>query len=498
LFVAVASIGFSVSGQVYTEIRDNGSAAGQIGTYFYIQEPWSEGAVTPLDDLRCGRQGTGVDLNFDSFTLTYKLRDQLSGVQGLNQLASGVTATSPGYLQISGIKAGPVDLAIGVSWWGAFTGNNTLSTNTNANSPTNTTMKNATYNLFAADLVYGFSIGDLRIHSDPWNRVEYCAYSGTTLVGATGTLSTEQDVSGFGFRGPIQLDYSAGAFSISLPIMIMADGQSWWNNGANQYYSDLQIGAVAKINYTFNELFGVWVDVGLVSVSGAAINTNAATTNTYGGLVVPSTFGIKLTPAPVWTINLGYGYAFTLGYQVQSVSGANTNTTTYGSIPDTMYDAYGMHGYDHPFVNLSVDTKFATDWTSGLRFIVYIDNAGTGPGSGTGNNNPYINNFGNGSYGGASIGGTANGQQSSVVSGSSITYTTINNWLFFNNDGDWDNFGGSAAYLGYSKDNFSVKMYTACNSSINGSTSPYQANGGNPGSVGLLGLFGEIDVSIKF
>jgi len=375
---------------------------------------------------------------------------------------------------------------------------------TNISAPsTNATNTSVNYNLFAADLVYGFSIGDLRIHSDPWNRVEYCAYSGTSVVsvspnaGAT-EFTTEKNVGGYGFRGPIQLDYSAGAFSISLPIMIMADGQSSWVNGAANSYSDFQIGAVAKINYTFNELFGVWVDVGLVSVSGGSINTNNGNTNTYSGLVVPSTFGIKLTPAPVWTINLGYGYAFTLGYQTQNITGGNaTNTTTYGSLPDTMYDAYGCHGYDHPFVNLSVDTKFATDWTAGLRFIVYIDNAGTGPGDGTGQNAPYINNFGGGA--GPGIGAGAGGQTSSVsTTAGSVTYTTINNWLFFNNEGDWDNFGGSACYLGYSKDNFSVKLYTAANTTQTGTAAPYNANGGAEGSVGLLGLFGEIDVSIKF
>ena len=94
LFVAAASIGFSVSGQVYTEIRDNGPSGYGVtneGVYFYTQEPWSTGSVTPLDDLRCGRQGTGVDLNFDSFTLTYKLRDMLNGVQGPTSSAFRLT-----------------------------------------------------------------------------------------------------------------------------------------------------------------------------------------------------------------------------------------------------------------------------------------------------------------------------------------------------------------------------------------------------------------------
>jgi|GEM_PF-4765157 hypothetical protein len=543
LFVAVASIGFSVSGQVYTEIRDSGPSAGGSGIYFYTQEPWSTGAVTPLDDLRCGRQGTGVDLNFDTVTLTYKLRDTLSGVQGLDKLGAwgpsstlpaatvfngtSALATSPGYLQLSGIKAGPVDLAIGASWWGAFQGNNVFNTN---GATTNWTAKNLSYNLFALDLVYGFSIGDVRIHADPWDRVEVCGYSGNYTTGAPNGFQSASAVSGYGFRAPITIDYAAGPFSLEIAGKLIGDGQSFWDNGAMVGYNDSQFGAVAKINYTLNELWGVWVDVGIVYISGGYANTNsfsvgsvdsstnftgyiANATNTYGGLVIPSTFGIKMTPAPVWTINLGYGYAFTVGYQVQTIQGHATNTSVYGSLPDTMYDAYGCHGYDHPFVNLSVDTKFATDWTAGLRFIVYIDNpngqgGSSSPGNGTGANAPYINNIG-GNGGATTINSTTgavgnslvgNGGQvnSTTTTGGSVTYTTINNWLYFNNEGDWDNFGGSACYLGYSKDNFSVKMYTAANTTQTGQAGAYNANGGAEGSVGLLGLFGEIDVSIKF
>ena len=364
-----------------------------------------------------------------------------------------------------------------------------------------------TYNLFALDLVYGFSIGDVRIHADPWDRVEACGYSGNYATAAISptqpgsTFTTATAVSGYGFRAPITIDYAAGPFSLEIAGKLIGDGQSYWNNGAAQSYGDSQFGAIAKINYTLNELWGVWVDVGLVYVSGGQLNTNAASTNTYSGLVIPSTFGIKLTPAPVWTINIGYGYAFTVGYAANSYTPGTTNTTVYGSLPDTMYDAYGCHGYDHPFVNLSVDTKFATDWTAGLRFIVYIDNplgegSGSQPGNGTGANDPYINNIGG--NGGVSLG--SSGQANSVTTtASSVTYTTMNNWLYFNNEGDWDNFGGSACYIGYSKDNFTVKLYTAAATTQQNTgmeSNPYNAP--TAGSVGLLGLFGEIDVSIKF
>ncbi len=508
LFVAVASLGFSVSGQVYTRLEAGNTGGGgetpASGGGFYLAEPWAAGSQTPLADLRVGRQGTGVDLNFDTFTLTYKLRETLSGVQGLDKLALGgalpsMTATSPGYLQLNGLKAGVLDWSIGISWWNASVSSSdnstTIFTNSLVQSTNGSTVSGAgSYNLVAFDLTYSIAAGDnLRFHADPWNKVTFCFYSGAedsmnsaggTNNGTAGGLSTNNynsAVNGWGAIVPLNIDMAFGPFSLTIEAKWIADGQNYWQNGLIGSYNDSQLGAVAKMNLVAGELFGVYVDVGIVYLSGGSSLNDGdhGTTNTssYSGALVPTIFGITLTPAPVWTINLGYGYMFSLGYTsttLNTTAGAtNLNqTTSYGSVPETEYDWYEIHGYHHPFVSLSADTKFAGDWSAGLRFIVYLNSI-----AGTGDDGPYLQGW------------DAFNQQNSTTStynanGSTIAYMTSYNWLSFNNIGDWDGLGGSSCYIGYSKDNFSVKCWTAF------------GNGGGPG--GLLGLFGAIDVGIKF
>ena len=226
----------------------------------------------------------------------------------------------------------------------------------------------------------------------------------------------------------------------------------------NDTSSSSEIGAVLKLGYVVNELVSVFGDVGLVVYGGGYNNADNGVTNIniQSGMQVPLLVGVTLSPASAFQLNLGLGYAMFLDRKntVYGNNGLTTNITYTDSRAQSEWDNYEMHGYHHPLIKFGADTKFAGDYSAGLRFIVQLNEP-----NGAGGNNGYLDQNTHDNYG----------------------YSKQGDWLNFVNIPDWDPTGGSSAYLGYDKDNFSCKLWTA---GIN-------ANG-------LLGMFGAIDMSIKF
>ncbi len=533
LFVAAASVAFSVSGQVYTRIMGGQSwENAPFQPRFYDSELWANG-ITPISDLRVGRQGTGVSINFDSFTLDYKLRRSINpaddplgwegGQYGLEDLGKNcglnLAATSPGYLKFSGFKLGPVDFSIGLSWWTAEqTSTATASasdanwTNQSGGVSSGTMTASEAFNLVAFDLTYNFQAGDVRFHADPWNQVNIAYATGSDSKNVSGTVLNQSAVTAlqntgsdsyFGLVLPLNIDWSAGPFSLSVECKFMVTSQgetlgtqsltatNTMTSGSLVY----QEGAVLKLGYTVNELFGVFGDIGIIDLANISATVNSDTnmsdsTSVTSGYLVPIFFGISLSPAPVFTCNIGMGFMVPVGLQTvntttPNVSGGKTSTTTttYSTIAQTEFDWYEMHGYYKPFINLGADTKFAGDWSAGVRFIVYLNSS-----AGTGDNGPYITLALNSGFNANPNNNSSTEYTSAAVSGNATMTAQTVNWLNFNNIPDWDPYGGSSAYLGYSKDNFSTKLWTGIG----------QTTYANTGTTGLLGMFAAIDVGIKF
>lgn len=474
LLMVGCALAFSVTGSVYTRLLANNVGSGSVSGY-YMNEPWAN----TIQDVRVGRQGTGVTMNFDAFSFTYKLRgaipetwtggDGFGVIRGnfstLATTAANRTATSPGYFRIDGLKLGTVDLGVGAAWWTWMESQDIFQTN--ALGATNSLIKgSASYNNIALDLTYSIQVGDnLHIWAAPWNKTYFAFYTGSDNVNDM-TTTNNATLSGYNAIISCNIDYSMEALSLTVEAKAVLSGQSSTTVASlvtnTSTASSMEIGAVAKVGYTVSEILGVFADVGLVVYGGSSLSYSGATTNANSvtsGMQIPLMGGVSLTPAPVLTFNIGLGYALMLNNQVVDNTGA-TNTTVTDSRFQSSWDTYEMHGYHKPLVKFGADTKFAGDFSAGLRFIIMLNNA-----NGTGDNGGMIDQASHDKWG----------------------YSKVGNWLNFVNIPDWDGNGGSSAYLGYDKDNFSTKLW------VNG-------NGGNGGggASGLLGMFGCVDVTIKF
>ncbi|MCX7820453.1 MAG: hypothetical protein N2258_02125, partial [Brevinematales bacterium] len=119
LMLLIVASAYSVGGSMYMRYQANAKDITNKGATSSILDTTgivaSEGWADFLEDLRVGRRGTGFDLNFDSFTLSYKLRSGVASQKGFtanldNALGSGIVLTSPGYVQLSGLRVGPANM----------------------------------------------------------------------------------------------------------------------------------------------------------------------------------------------------------------------------------------------------------------------------------------------------------------------------------------------------------------------------------------------------
>lgn len=497
----VCGMAYSVSGKVYGRLLANVNGPstndgptdfngdGTMG--FYDSEPWTHWKTTPLGDLRVGRQGTGVTANFEGFGLDYKLRKPIKvdlarklalgwdpGFWGLSDLVGHYnaitgeavsTATSPGYLQVNGIKAGPIDLSIGGAWW---TLNRTVSkVQTNANV---TNDFNIGYNMGAFDLTYSINLGSISIKAAPWNKVNFAIWSGsdsTKTVAATNSAS----VNGWGLVLPWEIDATFEQLSVGLHGKLITDSKNKKIFAATTneaQVSTLEVGTVLKLDYTVNEMFNVYADAGIIlfkkttfetTINGTVTTTNANKVDDEG-MEAPVIGGITVKVSPAWTINLGIGYAFEIDRKSYDLLANPTNYSSTDSHFQNMWDNYTIHFYHKPLIKIGTDTKFG-DFGAGLKLVVALNSGGMGSDA------------------------TSDSAKHNSVG---VMKDNVSDWLNFRNFASWDAFGGSQAYLSYAKDDFEIK-------GIFGAGDGAGSLVGQKNASGLLaGLFGAIDIGIKY
>jgi len=373
LMLLIVASAYSVGGSMYMRYNANGSVTAT---------EWGL-----LDDLRVGRRGTGFDLNFDSFTLSYKLRSA-TGVAGAivdligsYEVSSGggnantigtPTASSPGYVQLSGLRVGPANMAIGGSWW------HYDYTKTEKYEPTSGTgydyKATAGYNVFAFDFAFDLPIGDtMRLHIDPWDKVNVSFAFGDADVKWASTTN-KANASSFAILLPVHFNMNFDVVGIEIfPKISFSSSSSKQdvdpNNSAisnkENNSSSLTAGLMVRVDAAINELLGAFAHVGIVYSDGIDITkqNNAGTEQTITNsgptsMEAPIFAGLTVKPAGPVLLTLGVGYLVEIS-ETSKVPFATTNQPSGGLIGE--YGYFDEHGYKNPFLRFAGSAKFASD-----------------------------------------------------------------------------------------------------------------------------------------
>lgn len=459
LLLVVASLAYSVGGSLYMRYNSTGNV---------VATEWGL-----LDDLRVGRRGTGFDLNFDAFTLSYKLRSdvnlgewQMNGALndinkalGVDAYAGAITLNTPGYVQFSGLKAGPANMSFGLAWWHY---DRSAYTKVEASGSTVETSLSVGANIIGADFTFDWSISEsMRLHIDPWDKVNVYIGLGDANVKTTVTNTAS---SGY-FKLILPVHFSMNFDTVGLEIFpkmtfISYGGKYALSSGETNDNSFNQIifGLMARLNVALAEGLGFYLHAGYVydTANGIVNSTLGTNTNNLTQMEAPIFIGLKVQPAGPITLNIGGGYLVELG-DSSTVPSPTTNQPAGGLIGEYAY--FDEHGYQNPFLRFAGSAKFASDWEIGMSTIVYWSQDGIATQGASGN------------YYSGGVTSTATSKTTSY------DYQLLH-FKYFN---DWDGGGNGfgANYLQFSKDNVTIRGHIT--------------DGG-----GLWGLFGFVDVSFAF
>lgn len=457
LMLLIVASAYSVGGSMYMRYNANGSVTAT--------------AWGLLDDLRVGGRGTGFDLNFDAFTLSYKLRSavnlgewQMDGaLNDVNKVfgTNALTVTSPGYVQLSGLRVGPANMAVGLAWWHY---DYSYSQKVEPTSGTATeSKKSAGANIFGLDFAFDLPIGDsMRLHIDPWDKLNLYVGFGDADV-KDGTTTNNGSSSYFKILLPVHFNMNFDVVGVEIFPKItfinksgkyaLSGGETNDNNS-----SSLTFGIMGRVDVAINELLGAFAHVGFVYSDdfGIVNSTSSTNTNSLTYMEMPIFAGLTVKPAGPVLLTLGVGYLVEIS-ETSKVPSTTTNQPAGGLIGE--YGYFDEHGYKNPFLRFAGSAKFASDWEVGMSTILYWNQAGI-----------------------ATAGGSGNYYSGGVATSAAGKTTSYGSELFhFNYFNNWDSGGAAfgANYLQFSKDNVTIKGVLG--------------NGG-----GLAGLFSFIDVSFAF
>ncbi|MGC8765197.1 MAG: hypothetical protein ACP5QT_04855 [Brevinematia bacterium] len=461
MLLLVASLAYSVGGSLYMRYNSDGTVTAT---------EWGL-----LDDLRVGRRGTGFDLNFDAFTLSYKLRSsvnlgewQMNGALNDVNKAFGVDAysgakrvTSPGYLQFSGLKAGPANLSLGLAWWHWDYSYSQKIVPTSGT--TTESKKSGGANIIGVDFTMDLPISEsFRLHIDPWDKLDLYIGLGDADVKDGADTNTAKS-SYFKVILPVHFNMDFGTVGLEIfpKITFISYGGSYALSSGetnNNSSSQLVFGIMGRLNILINEFLGAFVHAGYVYDDSITLVNSTLGTNTNGAttMEVPIFAGLTVKPAGPILLTLGVGYLLKLA-DIPKGAPSETNLPAGGLVGE--YGYFDEHGYQNPFLRFAGSAKFASDWEIGMSTILYW------------NQKAIATQGGSGSYysGGVKI---ASGGMTTTYESEILHFNYFNDW-----DGGGNGFG--ANYLQFSKDNVTIRGHIT-------------------GGGGLWGLFGFADVSFAF
>jgi hypothetical protein len=476
---------FSVTGSLYVRYKGGSEV---VATEYQD--------IGPLHDLATGRKGSGFDLNFETFGITYKLRDPLGynsdtssgptvSATAFYNLANSyiniytpkkgsLIATSPGYIGLTGIKIGTLNFSTGGSWWhfdesqNQVDASNAATTNVNKDSSAN-------FNLGALDFYGSLPINDnIKIDVYPWDRINgWLGIGGAAVNDNFNHQTNSADSFVYGLVGGIHLNLSLEKLGIEIFPKVQMQGNMenkitgiGYNTTNKLAASELGFGGMIRASFLVNESFGYYAHVGYWHDDVAYQTIQNSTTNqdklTFAN-DIPIMAGISIKPAASITLNLGVGYIIALNNGVYDNAAHTTNIT--GSGLQSEYKAFDEHGYQNPFLRFSGKSQFNENWELGLcmEIRLWASSEVTKAGQ-TGN---YFTS-------------------TSTVNGNSYTSSSSYQLFHFDQNFSFDanGAGPNAAYIQYSKDGVTLKGL------FGGSI------GGGGGS--LFGLFGTLDMSLAF
>jgi hypothetical protein len=346
-----------------------------------------------------GLGDTGTDMNFDGFTFTYKLSAPLAGtdtpltfkstdfgglsadvssiswVEGLYDGTNTLTATSPGYFQISGVKlSDALTVALGMKWY--TLGISESGSTSNLTSKENN--KSIGYNsvFFEPKIVY--TVNDTTTVTMDWGKddsgfgknIQVAFFGGSSAANA-GAWTNNATVGGYQFGIPLKINTKIDTLAIeAYPYLVMVSETSVQNmKGTNaatiatnsDSVSATMLGAYLQATYPLNDSFKVQGKVSLDSYTATVNHTDLTNTNVTVRSQMPlGLFGeVIWALAPQTTVNLGLGYKIPMANTVSyKTSGGTTNLATT--------TALGLAGYD-PIIAFGGTTKFAQNWTLGIN-----------------------------------------------------------------------------------------------------------------------------------
>lgn len=465
--------GYSITGSVYTRFDSGG---------------WAQ----PNEYLRYDKPGTGFDLDFGSWGVTYRMRQDISGggsmgdnifsdsdniemvksLGGLNvfyQKAMGTSwdlkATSLGYLRFRNLKIGPVSFDTGVGLHALLKEAQDYQSNISG------VLKDARFNGSFAKVYWDL---DLYWQSDDWKFYLHPAdrsYVDLFFGNATAVVNSvnySANLSGYDINVKLNLEYTPSKSPLSFALVprtrfryfaddsMLTDG----NASTNKTRQRNELGGILRCTWKFNDVHSVYIAGGYVNTSDPLNRTlGVGITNwnsTYSKNEVPLFAYYILQPVPQVKLALGIGYDLVL------------NDTTYGTVNWTNPSNYATSSYSG-YLTLGNDF-LGENWYSGQTFLRFAMVGKVVEGLEVGLNS--IVTFYNDNFWGQGNGGSTS---ETVNTNGEYSLKNDRDWLKFIGSGMWD----VNCFVRYSNDRFELLGIIG------------NANG-------LLALFSELDVKLKF
>lgn len=473
LLLSCFVFGYAITGSVYTRFDSGG---------------WAQ----PNEYLRYDKPGTGFDLDFNGWGITYRMRKDISGgssvgdnifsdsdniemvksLGGLNvfyQNAMGTTwdlkATSLGYLRFRNLKLGPVTFDSGIGLHALIKEGQDFQSNTTGIQKD--VRMNASFYKIYWDLDLNWQADEWKFYLHPADRSYVDVFFGSATA-VMNTINYAASLSGYDINVKMNLEYTPSKSPLAVTLTprtrlryfiddsMLADG----SGSTNKVMQRIEIGGILRFNWKFDEVNSVYLAAGYVNTADPLNRTlGVGVTNwnsTHSKNEVPLFAYYILQPVPQVKLALGVGYDLVL------------NDTSFGTTDwptGTNYITAKYSGY------LTLGNDFlGENWYGGQTFLRFAMVGKVVDGLEIGLNN--VVTFYNDNFWGQGNGGTT-----SETINTNGTYTLKNDrdWLKFIGSGMWD----VNCFVRYSNERVEIL-------GIIGNAS------------GLLALFGELDIKLKF
>jgi len=352
---------------------------------------------------------SGIDLNFDSFSFTYKLKIADTS-DALTYLAAGATATGPGYFDLGFKASDAMAINLALTWWTKGITSTGFGTNTGGttNSDFNAT---TSFNKVTIEPKIVYTVSDkITVKAD---RFGFTFYGGTYVKNDPKSHATNNNaVGGYSVGLPVDLAITMdGGIELEFKVKPVMSGDTWssyagavTNNSTKSSVGVAEGDTFAQIKFLVaeNTKLAARVGFGYTASTETAIDANPAgtsyiwngTTLAMGAnvtntkvttaITMPIMGRVEYTGIPKLTLKGGLGYKIqiqnTLNQVVASGTASYTNVVTT-SAPGLIshWDPFVEYGgsfdvTDNFYVTVLGQMKYAPNYTDSASVV----NSGAG------------------------------------------------------------------------------------------------------------------------